>query len=134
MQLPAPIFIGMASNPFARFPFNEPRKLYAEPRPYGHEGGYATLDDALTALRDVTAGEANPAAAVLLADGRFYGHRIEALGSRLTPPWMGPGGGQMVPHREPFHAEGGAPPQFEFGDAALQAVIDGATIISRQQA
>lgn len=97
----------------------------AEPGSYGNAAGYATLQQALDDLSNVTAGELLPAAGVFELSGRFYGRRMCSTvkcdsGNLYHEPW------KLEAHprdRDLFDGTArGAAARVD----ALKAVVDGA--------
>lgn len=100
----------------------------ASPRPgtIGEATGYATLDDAVLAMTDLTIGAARPAAGIYEVDGRFVGRELStqvtfASGADWTGPWRL----EQYPSDLAMF-DGSITDSVTTRSAALRAVVDGA--------
>lgn len=90
-------------------------------------GGYATAKAGIAALAKATAGEA-PAAALLHANGRFFGYTVYG-----QPSWLQQMGNDFVGRRSelfPLHATPDT--ELKFRSSDVVAVVDGDVLITPQ--
>lgn len=98
-------------------------ELIATGRLYGHRDGFASLNEAITAMSGFTAGEARGAVGIFELDGRFHCRVVNAAAMTPIDPATDPHGFPLETDSTVF---GSIAPTF---GTPLRAIVDGARII-----